>query len=191
MASGRAAGSQHQHGAMFDSLEQKAAAELGQNDSEQAVGRLAQVENLLIGGLAVLALTLCTCNVVVRFFYPPWTIDMSDEVQVYLIIWAVMLGLGGVTLADRHVKADLFVSLFPVRIGHVFEVLGDLLGFGFALMLLYFGVSIAYESWDFGDVSTTSLRFPLWIYFSALPAGALMLTIGHLIRLVRRHRRRG
>jgi TRAP-type C4-dicarboxylate transport system permease small subunit len=191
MGSGRAAGRQHQHGAVFDALEQKAAAELGQNEGGQAVGWLAQVENLLVGGLAVLALTLCTVNVVVRFFYPPWTLEMSDEVQVYLIIWAVMLGLGGVTLADRHVKADLFVSFFPVRIRRACEVFGDLLGFGFALMLLYFGVSIAYESWDFGDVSTTSLRFPLWIYFSALPAGALMLTIGHLIRLVRRLRRSG
>ena len=189
MSGGHAAGDPNGHGAVFQALNEKAASELG-HDERESTTLLARLESLLVGGLAIAALSLCSANVAVRFFYPAWTLELSDEVQVYLIIWAVMLALGGVTLADRHVKADLFVSLFPQRVRTGFVVFGDILGLGFALMLLWFGVAIAYDSWDFGEVSITSLRFPLWIYVSALPAGALMLSIGYVIRLVRRLRER-
>jgi C4-dicarboxylate transporter DctQ subunit len=188
MAAERAMSDSQGSGAVYEALQQKAASELGE-DEVQSSSLFSGLESLVVGGLAIGALALCSYNVAVRFFHPAWTLELSDEVQVYLIIWAVMISLGSVTLADRHVKADLFVSFFPPRVRHALEVFGDLLGLGFALLLLWCGVLIAYDSWDFGEVSTTSLRFPLWIFVSALPAGALMLAVGYATRLLRRRRK--
>ncbi|MHB1122539.1 MAG: TRAP transporter small permease [Ramlibacter sp.] len=176
--------------AVYEALRQKAAAELSQEDGETAQPLWLRIEDLLVGGLAVAALLLCSYNVVVRYFHPAWTLELVDEVQVYVIVWAVLLSLGAVTVADRHVKADLFVTFFPPRLRCATDLFIDLLGLAFGGMLLWYGATLAYQSWDYGDVSTTTLRFPLWIYFSALPAGGLALCIGYLIRLRRRLRRR-
>ncbi len=172
-------------GNVYDTLKQKAAAELAQGETEAAPRGWLRIEDLLVGGLAIGALLLCSYNVIVRYFHPAWTLEMVDEVQVYVIVWAVFLALGGVTAADRHVKADLFVSLFPPAVRRLAEVFVELLGLAFALLLVWYGVILTYQSWDFGDVSTTSLRFPMWIYMAALPAGGLAMTIGYLLRLKR------
>src|SRR5512140_3389132 len=135
--------------------------------------------------MAIGALALCSFTVAVRFFHPAWTLEMVDEVQVYVIIWAVFLALGAVTVADRHVKSDLFVSFFPPPLKRAVEIFVDLLGLAFALLLIWYGGVAAYQSWSYGDVSTTSLRFPLWMYVAALPAGGLTLAIGYVTRLKR------
>ena len=125
--------------AVYDALQHKVASELGQDEEEVRPSLLARIESLLVGGLAIVALALCTYNVVVRYFHPVWTLEMVDEVQVYVIVWAVFIALGAVTIADRHVKADLFVSFFPPRLRLGVEIFIDLLGLGFALMLLWYG----------------------------------------------------
>lgn len=172
--------------AVYEALRQKAASEL--DESEKPESPLHRIESVVVGGLAVGALALCSYNVVVRYFRPSMTLELVDEVQVYLIVWAVSLAFAAVTIADRHVKADLFVSFFSHRVRAGMSVFADFLGLAFGLMLLWYGSQIAYESWSYGEVSGTSLRFPLWIYVSALPAGGLMLVIGYLVRLFRQRR---
>jgi C4-dicarboxylate transporter, DctQ subunit len=176
--------------AVYEALRQKAAAELGQGEGDARTPLWLRIEDFIVGGLAIFALLLCSYNVIVRYFHPVWTLELVDEVQVYVIIWAVFVALGAVTVADRHVKSDLFVSFFPPPLRRALEVFVDLLGLGFGLLLLWYGGVIAYQSWSYGDVSTTSLRFPLWIYVAALPAGGLSLSIGYSIRLARLWRAR-
>jgi len=170
--------------AVMEALHQKAASELEQEDDGEP-SLISLIEGLLVGGMAIAALALCSFNVAVRFFHPAWTMEMVDEVQVYVIVWAVFLALGAVTVADRHVKSDLFVSFFPPPLKRAVELFVDLLGLAFALLLIWYGGVAAYQSWSYGDVSTTSLRFPLWMYVAALPAGGLTLAIGYVTRLKR------
>lgn len=172
--------------ALYEALHQKAAAELAQEEGGAAAPLWLRIEDAIVGGLAILALLLCSYNVLVRYFHPAWTLELVDEVQVYVIIWAVFVALGAVTVADRHVKSDLFVAMFPPPLRRAQEIFLDVLGFAFGLLLLWYGGVVAWQSWSFGDVSTTSLRFPLWIYVSALPAGGLSLALGYAIRLARR-----
>ncbi len=172
------------------SLERKAADEL---DAEMASGSLiARLESFVVGGFALGALGLSTYNVVVRYFDPSLMLELVEEVQVYLIVWAVFLALGAVTRTDRHVKADLFVSMLPPRVARGLAAFTEVLGLAFALLLAYLGIGIAWQAYDFGDVSITSLRFPLWIYIAALPAGALTMAAGYAVRIAHlvRHRRR-
>lgn len=172
--------------ALLDALEQKAAAEV------HVEGRLpgSRLEQVVVGGLALAALALCSYNVVVRYFIPSLVLEWSDEVQVYLVIWAIFLALGLVTAADRHVKADLLVGMFSARTQRLLLLGGDLLGLGFAVFLVAYGAAIAWQTYDYGDVSTTSLRFPLWIYTAALPAGGLLMGVHYALRLTRPWRRK-
>lgn len=169
---------------LYETLRQKAQADLEAEAHE--VPESHPIESLVVGGLATLALAMCSYNVIVRLTIPSWTLDFVEEVQVYMVIWAVFLSLGTVTLMDRHVKSDFFINMFPPKLKYSVEVLADVLGLIFCIFAVYFGSAVAYQAWDFGDVSTTALRVPLWIYFAALPGGALVMGIAYVVRLYRK-----
>ncbi|MEY3706526.1 MAG: hypothetical protein RL585_1083 [Pseudomonadota bacterium] len=102
---------------LFAALREKAQADL---DAEaHQVPRAHPLEAVVIGVLVSASLLMCAYNVIVRYFVPNLVFDFVDEVQVYLIIWAVFLSLGSLTLMDRHVKSDFFVNMFPVAIQQV------------------------------------------------------------------------
>ena len=165
---------------VFDALADKAASEV-HGKGPMPGSRLEQV---VVGSLTFLALALCSYNVVVRYFMPGLVLEWSDEVQVYLVIWAIFLSLGLVTAADRHVKADLFVGMFKVATQRRLLVFADVLGLAFSVFLVAYGFLVTWETYDYGDVSITSLRFPLWIYAAALPAGGLLMGWCYLVRLI-------
>lgn len=151
-----------------------------------AAGRsslLDRLDMLLVGVVASAGLVLAIVNVVLRIFAPQHALEWGDEVQVYLVIWAVCLSFGAVTAADRHVKADLFVSMLSPGLRHAAVVLADILGLAMSALLAWYGYRVAYDAWDFGDLSTTTLRFPLWIYFAALPVGAGLMAVRYAVRL--------
>ncbi len=173
---------------LASALAEKAEAELAQHPASRSLW--IRLEEVLVGGLALAALAVCSYNVFVRYFVPSLTLEASDEVQVYLIIWAVFLALGLVTVADRHVRADLFVAAFPAGFRRGVALFGELLGLAFALVLVGYGGAVTWQTWSYGDVSTTSLRFPLWIYSLALPVGGLLMALAYAQRFAKLLRKR-
>jgi len=174
---------------LASALADKAKAELAPHAAPRSVWT--RFQERLVGGLALAALLVCAYNVFVRYFIPRLTLEASDEVQVYLVIWAVFLALGLVTAADRHVRADLFVAMFPPGFRRFVAIFGELLGLAFALLLLGYGTAVAWQTWSYGDVSTTSLRFPLWIYSAALPVGGLLMAVAYAQRCLKLFQKNG
>jgi C4-dicarboxylate transporter DctQ subunit len=168
------------HKALFDVLADKAASEVHSAAALQG----SRFEQILVGCVALAALALCSYNVLVRYFFAPLVLEWSDEVQVYLVIWAIFLALGLVTAADRHVKADLFVGMFKPGMQRRVLVFAEMLGLGFSIFLIVYGSAVAWQTYDYGDLSITSLRFPLWIYAAALPVGGMLMGVRYLLRLV-------
>jgi TRAP-type C4-dicarboxylate transport system permease small subunit len=146
-------------------------------------GPLDRLDALLVGGFGFCALALASVNVALRSLAPQYAIEWGDEVQVYLIVWAVCISFAAITAANRHIKADLFVGMMPKAIQKSLGFFSDTLGLLIAGILAWFGFLVAYETWDFGDVSTTTLRFPLWIYAASLPFGMGLMALRYAIRL--------
>ena len=44
---------------------------------------------------------------------------------------------------------------------------------------------LPWSAYSFGDRSSTGLSFPMWIYYSALPAGGLLMSVRYIGRLYR------
>lgn len=144
--------------------------------------RLRRIEDCIIGLLVLGALVICMVNVVLRNIGAGGLLQSSDEIQVYLTVWAIFLSLSLVCGEGRHIKVDTFITALPGRIQTLVLRAGDLLGAAFSLLLVVYGVMITVEAYDFGDLSSTSLRFPLWIYMAALPVGALLMAIRYALR---------
>lgn len=169
---------------LYESLRKKA-----QDDLEaeaHAVPPSHPLETFFVGGLAFLALVLCSYNVLARLFFPQHLLDFVEEFQVYMVIWAVFLSLGTLTMMDRHVKSDFFVNMFSPPLKIAVAWLADILGLIFSVAIAYYGFEVAYQAHEYGDVSTTMLRTPLWIYFAALPAGGVVMGIAYIIRIKRK-----
>lgn len=175
-------------GKIYETLRQRAQADLEAESHDEV--DVHPIESFVVGGVAAIALTLCAYNVIMRLFAPAWMLDFVEEVQVYMVIWAVFLCMGSLTLMDRHIKSDFFVNMFSLKMQQIIAIVADVLGLMFSIGLVYFGGVVAYQSWDFNDVSTTMLRMPLWIYFASLPAGAFLMLLAYAVRLVRRVRKR-
>lgn len=160
-------------------------AEVATGAAAERRGLLDWLDTIIVGGLGLLALALSVINVLLRTFFPAHTIEWGDEVQVYLVVWAVCISFAAVTAANRHIKADLFVDRMPAGMRRAVLVLGDALGLAMSVAFCWLGTQITYDTWDFGDVSTTTLRFPLWIYQAALPLGMGFMALRYLLRLGR------
>jgi C4-dicarboxylate transporter, DctQ subunit len=169
---------------VYESLRQKAQDDLQAEAHEVPPSSL--LESTVVGGLAFLALVLCSYNVLARHFATDLILDFVEEFQIYMMIWAVFLSLGTLTLMDRHVKSDFFVNMFPPKLKTAVSWFSDALGLVFSIVIVYYGYQVAYQAYDYGDVSTTMLRTPLWIYFAALPAGGLVMGIAYAVRLKRK-----
>ncbi|MFO7746758.1 MAG: TRAP transporter small permease [Orrella sp.] len=169
---------------LYESLRKKAQDDLDAESHE--VPKSHPLESFFVGGLVFTALVLCSYNVIARLFAPEYLLDFVEEFQVYMVIWAVFLSLGTLTLMDRHVKSDFFVNMFPPKLKVALGWFSDILGLGFAIVIVYYGFLVAHQAWEFGDVSTTMLRTPLWIYFAALPGGGVVMAIAYAVRLLRK-----
>lgn len=149
-------------------------------------GLIGRLDSLVVGILGIGALALASLNVLLRGLAPQHAIEWGDEVQVYLVVWAVCLSFGAVTASDRHVRADLFVGMMPQAAQRLVGLVGDALGLVMAAALCWLAVLVTHEAWDFGDVSTTTLRFPLWIYTASLPVGMGLMAFAYLLRVLSR-----
>jgi TRAP-type C4-dicarboxylate transport system permease small subunit len=145
----------------------------------RALQRWTRIEGAVVGALTAVALVIVTYTILVRFLVPSLTPIWADEVTVYVVIWATFIACSGLTAENGHVRADLVTSLLGRRGRAVCELIAHLCGLLFAVPLAYFGCLVAYEAWDFGELSTTALRFPMWIYYAALPVGAALIALRH------------
>ncbi len=144
-----------------------------------------RLENLIVGVILGSALLLVVVTIVLRYLAPQYAPQITDEVTVYMVMWAVLLACGGITSRGEHVKADLVVGSLSPGVQRACDIAGHVVGIGFCLVLAWFASQVTYEAWDFGDLSPTNLRFPMWIYYAALPLAAVSMAIRHLIVLVR------
>jgi TRAP-type C4-dicarboxylate transport system permease small subunit len=145
----------------------------------RALQRWTKIEGIVVGILTAVALVIVAYTIFVRFLFPSLTPIWADEVTVYVVIWATFIACSGLTAENGHVRADLVTSLLGRRGRAACELVAHLCGLSFAVLLAYYGTLVAYEAWDFGDLSTTTLRFPMWIYYVALPVGAALIALRH------------
>jgi C4-dicarboxylate transporter DctQ subunit len=50
--------------------------------------------------------------------------------------------------------------------------------------LVWYGRQVVETAWQIDEHSASDLRFPMWIYYAALPTCGLLMLIRYVIRLV-------
>ncbi|MGE3916037.1 MAG: TRAP transporter small permease [Hyphomicrobiaceae bacterium] len=144
---------------------------------------LARLENLLMALLSVLALSLVVIEVVLRYFFPQHLTDYGMEFTIYFTVWAIFIAGAPLVREARHVRADIVLHLLPISVQRVLEIVALLVGLAFAVALSWYGWQMVMNSYGLGEHSESSARFPLWVYYMALPFGATLMIPPFLYRL--------
>jgi C4-dicarboxylate transporter, DctQ subunit len=142
-----------------------------------------RVEQTIAGLLGLTALMLALWQVLSRYLAPQAAISCAEEVIVYLVIWAIMIVSSQLVRSDSHVRPDLVLNIAPVWLKRWMEVFNSLAAIIFCVALVWYGRQIVETALVIDERSASDLRFPMWIYYAALPAGGVLMLVRYLIRL--------
>jgi C4-dicarboxylate transporter DctQ subunit len=64
------------------------------------------------------------------------------------------------------------------------EIFNCIAAIVFCGALVWYGRQVVDIAWRIDEHSASDLRFPMWIYYAALPTGGLLMSIRYVIRLI-------
>ncbi len=142
------------------------------------------LETTAIGLLALGAALLTVNEAFVRFISPASLPDWSAEVTVYLIAWAVMLGAGRMVRDNMHVRVEMVVEQMSPKGQFAAEIFTCIFGVVVTLGIVYAGIQMVNFALMLGERSDSSIRFPMWLYYVAIPFGFGLTSFQYFVRLI-------
>lgn len=143
------------------------------------------VEDTVIGVFSSVALLLVCYEVVVRYFFPAYLTDWGAEVTIYLVVWSMLLAGSPLVLNARHIRADLVVRMLPINAQWLIELINLTVGLIYCAIVSYYAVQVVLFARQLGEVSESSLQFPLWIFYIALPLSFGLMAVRYVFRIYR------
>jgi TRAP-type C4-dicarboxylate transport system permease small subunit len=149
----------------------------------QAIWR--RVETIVIGVLVVLALGIFLYGSLARSLAPSLAIDWSEEVTIYLIIWATLLSGGTLTSDRSHISAQIFVHVLSPIARRRLQIGIDLLMLGFCCLMLWLGIEGVLFAHMLDERSASTLQATqAWVLYLALPVSMLLIAVRVAILLL-------
>ena len=142
---------------------------------DQGIGWLSRAGMAIGMGWVMLMMFLTTLDVALRYFFSspiPGALEVSE---IMLAIFGI-LGIAYTQGAGANVRVAMLVEKLPTRAAAVLNLVTGLLSFQIIVMLVWYGVVMGVEEYQFGT-TTDSLGIPLYPVHFLLPAGALLLSL--------------
>jgi C4-dicarboxylate transporter, DctQ subunit len=143
-----------------------------------------RVEQAIVGVLGLAALAIALWQVLSRYAFPRQSIGYAEEVMVYLLIWATMIVSSQLVRTDSHIRPDLVRNILPAGMARWLEMINCVAAVVFCAALIWYGWEIVGTARIIDEHSSSDLRFPMWVYYAALPAGGALMLTRFVIRLV-------
>jgi C4-dicarboxylate transporter DctQ subunit len=143
-----------------------------------------RAERAIVGILGLAALACAVWQVLSRYFFPQQSIGYAEEVIVYLLIWATMIVSSQLVRTDSHVRPDVVHTVVPPGLARWLEMFNCIAAVVFCATLAWYGWQIVAVAKVIDERSASDLRFPMWIYYAALPVGGVLMSIRYGIKLV-------
>jgi len=136
-----------------------------------------------IGSLIAIVSFLLALDVVLRYFFSAptvWAFDLST--------WStgvVAFLLGGYALAKgHHVRVDILFERFSERTKSIVDVIGGMFLLLIAGTLVVVGFSYVIHYFQIGATSSGGMEMPLWVQWSIVPIGGLLIGLQGLVKLI-------
>jgi TRAP-type C4-dicarboxylate transport system permease small subunit len=112
----------------------------------------------------------------------------SDAYAGYCMAAASFLALAHTLKRGEHIRVTLVLERFGGRFARGLDLWCHVAGTFFCAVLAFYSVRLAWQSWQFNDVSQGNDATPLWIPQIGMALGAVVLLVAmvdDLVRLVR------
>lgn len=148
----------------------------------------------LIGWIAAAALAitfvLLVYNVATRYLIqfgivpPSVQLNWVFEICVFLLVWAVLLGVARIEKRAQHIRVDFLYNRFGPKAQAGAEIFALIFAIGVAVFFIYSGKLVVQDAILWDERSETTLRTPFWILYLAL---SVSFTV-HLLFIIERLR---
>jgi TRAP-type C4-dicarboxylate transport system permease small subunit len=109
----------------------------------------------------------------------------SDAYAGYCMAAAGFLALAHTLKRGEHIRVTLLLDRFGGRLRRPLEIWSHVAGAFFCGVLAFYSVRLAYQSYDFHDVSQGNDATPLWIPQIGMALGCIVLLVAMVDDLVR------
>jgi TRAP-type C4-dicarboxylate transport system permease small subunit len=151
------------------------------------VDRLVAAVNRVIVVLSSIALVLAACvltySVIVRYFLKIST-DWQDEMSVFLIVGAVFMSAAAIQAQRGHIGIEAIVGLLPHRVNRWRLLLVDVASLAFCAFFAWKSATLLHEAMAGDYHSSSTWAPPLWIPYSLMTAGMVLLSVQLLLQVV-------
>lgn len=134
--------------------------------------RLVDLIDRVIGWLTatilLVTLALLIFSVFARYVAVNLQIDWILEVVVFLIAWAVLLGVARIEKRAGHIKVDFVQNAFGDRGRRASEALALLFALAIGIFYVWAGILVVQEAMAWDERTDSTLRIPFWIYYLSL-----------------------
>ena len=86
---------------------------------------------------------------------------------------------------DGHVRPDLVLRMLRPGAQRWVEMFNCLVAIAFTFGMVWYGWEVVGTALLLDQRSSSDLQFPIWIYYTALPAGGGLMLMRYVIRLIR------
>ncbi len=104
------------------------------------------------------------------------SLDWPEELARYLFVFAVYVGSSFAASERRHLEVTIARTVFGLKIGHYFTILAYLITVVFCCIMFFWGMMMIQFVADSNQVAP-ALQFPMWIAYSCIPLGFLLMAL--------------
>ncbi|GAB4576582.1 MAG: hypothetical protein Tsb0019_00700 [Roseibium sp.] len=118
----------------------------------------------------ILLITFCLLvfSVFARYVAVDLQIDWILEVVIFLVAWAVLLGVARIEKRSGHIRVDFVQNAFSDRGKRASEVVALLFALAVGLFYVWAGILVVQEAISWDERTDSTLRIPFWVYYLSL-----------------------
>jgi len=147
---------------------------------------LTAVIRVVAGALLIGSVAVNFANIIGRYFLST-SIPWAEEVMLFLMVGCVFLGSGLVGWSGRQIRMDAVVSLLPLRLRAVIELVSDIVLIASCVVLAVLAWPVVAMLTEF-DQRSQAANVPLALPQATLPVGFLILAFLVAVRVLTRTR---
>jgi TRAP-type C4-dicarboxylate transport system permease small subunit len=108
----------------------------------------------------------------------------TDAYAGYCMAASGFLALAHTFKRGEHIRVSLLLEHASPRIRMVLERTSLAIATLLAVLFAFYSARLAYQSWDFNDISTANDATPLWVPQLAMAIGTVLLAVAFVDELV-------
>ena len=133
-------------------------------------------------GVACLGImvTVAFVNVLTRYFFK-YSMAFTEEITLYLFVWAVMMGTSIAFREGSNMAVTLFYERFRKGNRKLLMLFSSLLSMAFFIVLTYFGILEVMDEIAM-NAMTEAIEMPMWWFTSAMPIASVLIMFRIVLR---------